>query len=71
LAGNAVVKTGRNGFDLHRPDHIQSMKAIFPWLFFAFFAAGTFGQGSGGVYVRASGDGRSWAIGNDSGRARN
>src|SRR5580700_11415354 len=52
-------------FDSRRPHHLLLMKAIFPWLFLAFFAQGTFGQGSGGVYLRASVDGRSWVIGND------
>jgi len=40
------------------------MKAMFNGILFAFLAQCTFGQGPGGVYVRASADGTSWLIGN-------
>jgi len=41
------------------------MNATFAGFLFAIFAQCAFGQGSYGVYVRTSADGRNWLIGND------
>ena len=41
------------------------MKAMFNGVLFAFLAQAAIGQGSDGVYVQASADGRRWSIGND------